>query len=88
MVNRSSDIYSKGDSGGPVSMKSMDQHILVGDTSFGPGCILAGTMVIKIHLLIPSITVHLKNICYRMPNFLFSGGFLTLEPGWRSKCLV
>jgi len=34
----------RGDSGGPVSMKSNDQHILVGDTSFGAACILAGTM--------------------------------------------
>ena len=26
-------------------MKSKDQHILVGDTSFGASCILAGSMV-------------------------------------------
>ena len=26
-------------------MRSNDQHILVGDTSFGSACILAGTMV-------------------------------------------
>merc|ERR1712210_369580 len=27
-----------GDSGGPLSIKSGDQHVQVGDVSFGPGC--------------------------------------------------
>jgi len=36
-VGATSDIYS-GDSGGPLTIKSGDQHVQVGDTSFGLTC--------------------------------------------------
>ena len=38
------DLISKGDSGGPLTYKFHDQHILIGDTSWGlqEGCGLAG----------------------------------------------
>ena len=31
-------IYHQGDSGGPLTYESGDQHILIGDVSFGSGC--------------------------------------------------
>ena len=34
------DLISQGDSGGPISLKSGDQHVQVGDVSFGPSCIV------------------------------------------------
>ena len=36
---------SQGDSGGPISLKSGDQHVQVGDVSFGPGCLIEGFTV-------------------------------------------
>ena len=36
---------SQGDSGGPISLKSGDQHVQVGDVSFGPSCIAPGYTV-------------------------------------------
>ena len=32
----------QGDSGGPLTYKSGDQHVLIGDVSFGNQCALAG----------------------------------------------
>ena len=32
----------QGDSGGPLTYKSGDQHVLIGDVSFGDGCAQAG----------------------------------------------
>ena len=31
-------IYHQGDSGGPLTYEAGDQHILIGDVSFGSGC--------------------------------------------------
>merc|ERR1712037_164569 len=36
-VGATSNVYI-GDSGGPLTIKSGDQHVQVGDVSFGPGC--------------------------------------------------
>ena len=38
----------RGDSGGPISLKSGDQHVQVGDTSFGPGCIPATGYTVRL----------------------------------------
>ena len=38
-------IFPQGDSGGPISLKSGDQHVQVGDVSFGPSCIVSGYQV-------------------------------------------
>ena len=32
----------QGDSGGPLTYKSGDQHVLIGDVSYGDGCAQAG----------------------------------------------
>lgn len=32
----------QGDSGGPLTYKAGDQHVLIGDVSFGDGCAQAG----------------------------------------------
>ncbi len=47
------DLIPQGDSGGPISLKSGDQHVQVGDVSFGPTCIVPGfTVSNKIYIVI------------------------------------
>ena len=65
-------VHSQGDSGGPVSMKSKDQHILVGDTSFGASCILAGSMVKSTNSFLYGGTVCIKCM-FQNPQFSIFG---------------
>ena len=47
VVGSGSGVY-RGDSGGPISLKSGDQHVQVGDTSFGPSCIPATGYTVRL----------------------------------------
>ena len=66
-------IISQGDSGGPLTYKSRDQHILIGDVSWGERCGSEGKYGIygRISHFRPWIEMEMKKL--ESPKYCHSG---------------